>query len=316
MKAVCFWLAALLAISLAPPTVAQPTHIQPRLVAECAEPASGSSVTVALDMRTEKGWHGYWKNPGEAGLTSRFTWTLPKGASIGAPAYPVPHVLSIAGLTNYVFEADHALLFTLKIPAGLATGTAIPIRVAADWLACTDQVCVPERGNFALDLKIGSGAITNGAQFDGWRAKLPTPLGSAVTFERVGDRLRLAVPYPVAAAASAPHFFPNDNGVIVDAAPQTFSRAGDMLIIGLTAAKGGAGVPTGVLSIGGRGLEIAPRAGAVPPDGQPLDGKAGSSGSLRTILLAIGGALLGGLILNIMPCVFPILSLKALSLAK
>ncbi|MDB5700430.1 MAG: thiol:disulfide interchange protein [Sphingomonadales bacterium] len=316
MKAFRFWLAASLAIVLALPAAARPTHIQPRLVAEIAEPAPASSVTIALDMRTEKGWHGYWKNPGEAGLTSRFAWELPKGANIGAPAYPVPHVLNIAGLTNYVFEADHALLFTLKIPAGLSSGAAMPIRVAADWLACTDQVCVPERGNFALDLKIGSGAITNGAQFDGWRAKLPTPLGSVVNFERVGDRLRLAVPYPAAADASAPHFYPNDNGVIIDAAPQTFSRVGDMLIVGLTSAQNGAGVPAGVLSIGGRGLEIAPRLGAVPRDGQPLDGKSNSSGSLGTILIAIGGALIGGLILNIMPCVFPILSLKALSLAK
>jgi DsbC/DsbD-like thiol-disulfide interchange protein/cytochrome c biogenesis protein CcdA len=316
MKAIYFWLVTLLLFSVPNSVAAQVTHIQPRVVAEVAEPAAGSTVTIAMEMRTEKGWHGYWKNPGEAGFPTRFAWDLPKGLSVGAPEFPVPHVLSIAGLVNYVFEADHALLFPLKIPAGLAAGTALPIRVKADWLACTNTVCVPESGSFALDLKIGAGAVTNGAQFDGWRAKLPTPLGSTVHFAREGERLRLAIPYPATADVSDIHFFPTDNGVIVDAAPQSFSRSGDMLIASLVATKGGTGVPAGVLSVGGRGLEIAPQAGAVPTDGAPLGEVKASGGSWSTILLAIGGALLGGLILNIMPCVFPILSLKALSLAK
>lgn len=314
MKAIYFWLVTLVAIALAPVAVAQPTHIQPRLVAEVAEPAAGSTITIALEMRTDKGWHGYWKNPGEAGLAPRFAWDLPKGASVGAPAFPVPHALTIAGLTNYVFEADHALLFRLKVPA---SGGALPIRVKADWLACTDQVCVPERGEFAIELKTGAGVVTDGVRFDAWRAKLPTSLGSAVSFARSGERVRLAVPFPADADVADAHFFPNDNGVIVDAAPQVFSRSGDLLIVSIAAAKGGAGVPAGVLSIGGRGFEIVPKAGAVRADGTPVGQVAAAgSGSLATVFLAVGGALLGGLILNIMPCVFPILSLKALSLAK
>jgi DsbC/DsbD-like thiol-disulfide interchange protein/cytochrome c biogenesis protein CcdA len=317
MRAICFWLMTLVAVALAPVASAQSTHIQPRLVTEVAEPAAASTITIAVEMRTDRGWHGYWKNPGEAGLAPRFVWSMPTGASVGAPAFPVPHALTIAGLTNYVFEADHALLFRLKVPAGLAAGSNLPIRVKADWLACTDQVCVPERREFALTLKIGAGAVTSGAQFDEWRAKLPTPLGSAVTFARSGDRVRLAVPFPATADVADAHFFPNSNGVVVDAAPQTFSRSGEVLIASLSAAKGGAAVPSGVLSIGGRGFEIVPKAGVVPPDGTPVGEKSVSgSGAWVTIALAVGGALLGGLILNIMPCVFPILSLKALSLAK
>ncbi|CAN5189787.1 thioredoxin family protein [soil metagenome] len=315
MKAIYFWLVTLLSISAALPAAAQMNHIQPRLVAEVAEPAAGSTVTIAVEMRTEKGWHGYWKNPGEAGFEPSFAWALPTGATIGAPEFPVPRTLSIGGLMNYVFEADHALLFRLKLPAGLATGSALPIGVKIDWLACTDKVCVPEHGSFSMDLKTGAGTVTNGAEFDGWRAKLPVPLGSPVTFARNGDRLRLAVPYPAAADVSQPHFFPATNGVIVDAAPQIFSRSGDTLIVSLPATKGGTGVPVGVLSVGGRSLEIAPTAGSVPGDGVLL-GERPSGSSIATILLAIGGALLGGLILNVMPCVFPILSLKALSLAK
>jgi DsbC/DsbD-like thiol-disulfide interchange protein/cytochrome c biogenesis protein CcdA len=320
VQSVCFRLVTLWLAVFATPVLAQATtHIQPRIVSEVATPAAGSTITIAVEMRTEKGWHGYWRNPGEAGFAPRFAWVLPRGATLGAPRYPVPHVLTIAALANYVFEADHALLFALTIPKGLAHGTALPIRAKIGWLACTDQVCVPEQGEFALMLRVGDGAITDGARFDGWRAQLPTPLGAQARFVRTDGNLRLAVPYPASADTSAPHFFPDDNGLIVDAAPQRFSRVGDDLIISVPMPKDGApAAPTGVLSIGGRGLEIVSVAGVVPPDGAPLTAASApnSDTSWTAILLAIGGALLGGLILNVMPCVFPILSLKALSLAK
>jgi len=321
MKFACFRLVTALLMLFATPAFAQTvTHIQPRIVSEVATPSAGQTITIAVEMRTEKGWHGYWSNPGEAGFGPRFDWTSPKGATLAAPRFPVPHVLTIADLANYVFEADHALLFQFTVPSGLAPGTALPLRAKVDWLACTNEVCVPERGEFALDLKVGDGAITDGARFDAWRSALPTPLGSVVRFARVGDRLRFAIPYPASADVGDPHFFPAEAGLIVDAAPQMFSRSGDMLIVSLAAPKDGTIAPAGLLAIGGRGLEIAAQPGAVPADGVPIAASATkareASGSLATIMLAIGGALLGGLILNVMPCVFPILSLKALSLAK
>ncbi len=321
MKRVCFLLVTWLCALLATPAFAQggPTHIQPRLVAESAAPAAGSTVMVAIDMRTEKGWHGYWKNPGEAGVAPILKWTLPNGVTVGEPRFPVPHPLNVAGLINYVFEGDHALLLPLSVPKGLAPGTKLPLVLDANWLACTDEVCVPESGRFTLDLVVGDGTPTERARFDGWRRALPTPLGGMARYERKGDVLRLAIPYPANAAIAAPRFFPAVADTIVDAAPQRFSRTGDLLIAELTVPKGAANtVPTGLLAIGeGRGLEIAAQAGAVPPAGTPL-GEAATTGDsqLVAILLALGGALLGGLILNVLPCVFPIISLKALSLAK
>ncbi len=323
MTRACFRLVTILLALWAMPALAQKTSIQPRLLSEVAAPAAGSTVTIAIEMRTDKGWHGYWKNPGEAGFAPRLNWTLPKGVTIGEPRYPVPTPLTVAGLMNYVFEADHALLLPLIVPAGLAPGSALPIRLKADWLACTDQVCVPERGEFTLDLKVGDGAPTERARFDAWRAKLPNPLGGTAHFAVEGGRLRLAIPYPKDAAIGAAHFFPDADRMILDAAPQRFSRTGDTLIASIELPKDrNAAVPSGVLALGdGRGLSFAAEAGAVPPDGAPLEpatapGPSQQSGGIVTILLAIGGALLGGLILNVMPCVFPILSLKALSLAK
>ncbi len=321
MKSACFRLVTLWLAFFATPVLAQvATHIQPRIVSEVVAPAVGSTVTIAVEMRTEKGWHGYWQNPGEAGFAPRFAWTLPKGVTLGAPRYPVPHVLTIAGLANYVFEADHALLFPLTVPKGLAAGTVLPLRAKIDWLACTDQVCVPESGSFALDLKVGDGAITDAARFDAWRAQLPAPLGAQTRFVRTGGTLRLAIPYPAGANASDAHFFPATDRMIVDAAPQRFSRVGDELIATIPMPRDGvSAAPAGVLSVGGRGLELAAVAGVVPPDGAPLSmaaTAAAGDASWLAIALAIGGAVLGGLILNVMPCVFPILSLKALSLAK
>ncbi len=114
----------LLLISLiAAPAAAQPrvNAIQPELVAE-GPVRPGGEVELAILMHTADGWHGYWQNPGDAGLPMKVDWTLPEGASVGALRYPVPERLTIAGLMNYVYERDHAVLVRFKAPLN-ATGT-------------------------------------------------------------------------------------------------------------------------------------------------------------------------------------------------
>ncbi len=310
MVAWCFRMVTALLALIAVPALAQ-MHIQPRLVAESSAPSAGAPLTIAVEMRTEKGWHGYWSNPGEAGFAPRLKWTLPKGVTIvGDPQFPVPQTLMVADLMNYVFEGDHAILMRFDVAAGLAKGTPLPIRLDAEWLVCTDEVCVPEKGSFAIDLKVGDGQRDGGAAIDRFRQALAAPLGATARFARTSDQLRLAIPFPAAATLAKPHFFPATPGLIVDAAPQKFSRSGDLLILTMAAPKGATGDVGGVLSLGnGRGLIVNAQSGVVPADGA-------APGAFAAIMLAIGGALLGGLILNVMPCVFPIVSLKALSLAR
>ncbi len=304
------WMFAALALIGVAPLRAEPNHIVATLVAESATPAPGKTVMLAVAMQPESGWHGYWSNPGEAGFEPRFDWTLPKGAATGTVAFPVPQPLVIGGLMNYVFEGPHALLVPLTLPPGLAVGTKLPVALKIDYLACTDQICVPQRAELSTMLTVGNGTPDARAQFDGWRTKLPTPLGATAQFERTGKLLRLAIPFPTGAALADPHFFPASNGLIVDAAPQKFGRDGDFLVVELAALEGEPKPVAGVLSTGeGRGLTITASTGTVPP--LPM-----SETGWVAILIALGGAVLGGLILNIMPCVFPILSLKALSLAK
>lgn len=303
-------LMAVLALLGVSPLRAEPNHIVATLVAESATPAPGKSVMLAVAMQPEPGWHGYWSNPGEAGFEPRFGWTLPKGATTGPVVFPVPQPLVVGGLMNYVFEGPHALLVPLTVPQALAAGTKLPVSLKLDYLACTDQICVPQRAELSTVLTVGDGMPDARLRFDGWRTKLPTPLGATARFERAGKLLRLAVPFPAAAALGEAHFFPATNGMIVDAAPQKFGREGDLLVIELAAPEGSSLPVSGVISTSeGRGLTITAAAGAVPSLPSPETG-------FSAILIALSGAVLGGLILNVMPCVFPILSLKALSLAK
>ena len=306
--------------ALLPPVIAhaQQPNITAELVAESERPAPGSIVTLAFRFSPNPGWHGYWKNPGDAGAGMRTEWSLPEGVRAGELRYPVPQTLMIAGLMNYVYEGEHALLVPLSIPAGLAPGTPLPVRVQAEWLACTDEVCVPERGELSLNLIVGDGAIdpARRAQFDAWRARLPRPLGSEAMFERAGDRVRIGIPFPDGAEVAEPYFFALTDGAIDYAAPQQARRDGNRLVIE-TAARGGEGLKRldGVLRIAeGVGLEVAARPGAVPAGGRLLSAE--DAAPATGVLFALGAAILGGFILNIMPCVFPILSLKALSLVK
>src|SRR6478736_266134 len=131
------------------PALAEARGITPELVAEGPVPPGGE-VELAIHMRPQPGWHGYWLNPGDAGLPMDMQWHLLVGFSAGPLRYPVPARLTVAGLMNYVYEQDYAVLVRLKAPAG-ATGT-VPIRANAHWLACTDKVCVPENGELSLQL--------------------------------------------------------------------------------------------------------------------------------------------------------------------
>ena len=292
-------------------------HLTMRLVAESDHPRAGAPLTLALATTPDKGWHGYWRNPGDAGFPATFDWTLPKGATAGAPEWPVPTTLLIAGLMNYVYEAPYAPLVTIQVPAGLAAGTKLPIRLKTSYLVCSATICVPEEQALSLDLTIGDGAVTQAAAFAGWRQAIPKPLDAGATYAVDNGRMRIAVPIPAGASVKNAYFFPVTTGAIDHGVRQSVIRDGDRLIIGTKlAANGKAGMPIeGVLRIGdGQGLAVTATPGVIAGAGS--DAGAGDTSIWMTALVAFAGAVLGGLLLNIMPCVFPILSLKALSLAR
>ena len=203
-KPVMFRRLLILVALLFAPAVVQARGIEPQLVAE-THAVPGGEVELAILMKTKPGWHGYWLNPGDAGLPMEVEWQLPSGYSIGPLRYPVPTRLTIAGIMNYVYEDDYAVLTRLKVPAG-ASGI-VPISAKARWLACTDKICVPEQGEFSMQLRV-AGPAPRDARFDEWRRALPRPLVTPAKFEIAGDMLRVAIPLPRDVAVDDPYFFP------------------------------------------------------------------------------------------------------------
>ena len=298
----------LLALLLTPALAeARVNAIQPELVAE-GPAIPGRQVELAILMHTRPGWHGYWLNPGDAGLPMDVQWQLPKGFSVGPLRYPVPTRLKVAGLMNYVYEHDYAVLARLKAPPGI--GGLVPIRATARWLACTETICVPEQGEFALNLPAG-GLATMDARFNEWRRALPRPLATFGHFSVEGDKLRVAIPLPANVEVREPYIFPITDKAVDYEAPQSFRRAGDWVVAELPLKA----VPkqfSGVVAFAdSRGLEFTAVPGIVPEGGTPL-----SALGWKVVLLAVLGAIAGGILLNLMPCVFPILALKALHVSR
>lgn len=304
-------------------------HLAGKLIAETHSPAPGDTVMLAFHMTPDPGWHGYWENPGDAGLGMTVNWTLPDGVKAGALQYPVPGTLVLSGLMNHVYERDYAVLVPLTIPAEAAKGMVLTVRVQLSALVCDDKLCLPQDFSLATQLTVGDGAATPQAraQFDGWRAKLARPLTLAsrdALYELSAGTLKIGVKIPQTLVLDNPHLFAATTDVIDYAAPQRFYRSGDWLVM-----EGKPNVTPGVAIEGLDSLlKIAPdtglrftahpaKAGELPASGTTVAGaSAGGAFDVKLLLLALGGAIAGGLLLNIMPCVFPILSLKAISIAR
>lgn len=301
--------------------------IKSALVAETDRPAAGTSSTIAVVMEPQSDWHGYWKQPGSIGLPPQFSWQLPEGVSVGKPAYPVPQTLMTGDLMNHVYEHPYALLLPLEIDASVPQGTTLPITVDLKYLACRADACVPEKASLATTLTVGKGGIASErkARFDEWRRDLPRPLGSQASFVVENDaRLRLSIPLPDSVELNHPHVFVETDKVVDPASEQVFSRKGDALIVEtrLSSSFPEKSPPENIealLALGnGTGLTLHGRRGdalAMHENGFQSPSVAEKS-SIVVLLTAFLGAILGGVLLNIMPCVFPILSLKVLGLAR
>jgi thiol:disulfide interchange protein len=218
---------------------------------------------------------------------------------------------------NHVYHGDYAVLVPLTIPKGVRLGEVLPIAVDARWLACTDEICVPEQARLSARVAVGEPAAN--PAFESWRTQLPAPLEAEAKFAFTAVAMRLAIPLPAEMALQALHVFTAEDGVVDYAAPQRFSREGDLLIVTLRRPNFEPREPgrlSGLLRLNreGDGLSFSAARGNVPEGGEPLAANGPTSAAGLPLLLL--GALVGGLLLNIMPCVFPILSLKALSLAR
>jgi DsbC/DsbD-like thiol-disulfide interchange protein/cytochrome c biogenesis protein CcdA len=327
-------LLVLLGLLAALPAAAAPTvtneHATVSLISEQASARPGGTVTIGIRLAAKPGWHTYWKNPGESGTENRYNWTVPAGAKVGDVLYPAPQRLVISGIMNYVFEGAPLLLADVSVPEGLKGTFAAGLKL--NYLICSAELCVPERAELSIGLPTGDGAAdpVQAKAFADARAALPKPVSADARFARKGDAFRLGV--KLAAPAAGVYFFPETDGALTYSAPQRVGRSGEWLVVetkagtqaGLKRVGGVLVVPGGFA--GANSFAVTAEPGSVPeieggdrvftalgPAGTsaPAAGDAGIGFGLALLL-----AVAGGLLLNVMPCVFPILSLKALSLAR
>jgi len=326
--------AALLGLFLlaAPATAApvQAQHLTADLVAQTASAAPGSTLWVALTQKIDKGWHTYWRNPGDAGEPTRIKWTLPPRASAGDFVWAAPKRLPVGPIMNYGYEGDVVLPVPIKVPADARPGQTLALKADVAFLVCAD-VCVPADASLTLTVPIaaapGPKDPTGGALIDAALAAAPKPQGLTATFQASPAAMRLAVAgAPLAGAPDRDaYFYPYDDKLIDHAKPQGVDRGPQGLTLALAPGyaftQGKApGQAVGVLEADGKAYEVTAIAGPPPAGtsglGPPQGAAAGPAASGPMALpLYMAFAFLGGLILNLMPCVFPVLSLKAASLA-
>ncbi|MEO7205755.1 MAG: thioredoxin family protein [Steroidobacteraceae bacterium] len=341
MRALKFWLFALAvaspaAFALSGNTVAT-DNVKAHLVSEVGSVGPGQVFWVALELDIRDGWHTYWRNPGDSGEPTKLVWQLPQGFSAGDIVWTTPHRFEIAPLVNYGYAKHAVHLVQMTAPKDLKAGTPVSLAAKASWLVCSD-VCIPEDANLQLTLPASAQAggvdLGSAALFTAARSELPSAQPAPTSARIQGDKLVITLGREWGATLSqitSLAFYPYAEGGIEYAAPQTLTRGKDAvdlaMKIGYQPPK--AGAIRGVLVVTERNgtqtdtvpIEIAADfsgAGAADVKSGPRFAPLAQSTkepehSLPTLLLF---AVLGGLILNLMPCVFPVLSIKALNVLE
>ena len=282
-------------------------HAHVRLLADAAAATPGHAFTLGLRFRLHPGWHIYWRNPGAAGEPPSWRPIVPPGSQVGPVAWPAPGVVREGPLVTYAYTGQVLLTRRIRAPAAMPPSSAgFIVSVPAHWLICKD-ICVPERADLTLRLPWGGAAASNHAgAFAAAAAALPRASPWPATIAPDG-RLWLHGAGLDPGAIRAARFFPDRPGVIRDAPPQPLARARG-LVLRLTPGHGfAAGKPL-------RGvLELTDRSGV--RTALTIDARPGRVPAATPLWLLLGLGFLGGAILNLMPCVFPVLALKAMALA-
>jgi thiol:disulfide interchange protein DsbD len=290
------------------------------LLSEVGAVAPGAAFWVGLRQRIAPGWHTYWINPGDSGEPATVDWSLPAGFEAGPINWPSPERIPLNALMGYGYTGEVVLPVRITAPAGLEPGTRVTLAGQARWVVC-EKICIPEEASVALTLPVGP-AVPDPAGapvLAGALRAVPGPSPWTASFEASAEAVTLAVAAPGLHAERVAEvwFYPLRWGVIEHAAAQTarVTPQGITLRMARGAEPGAVEAPIeGVLVIterldGGTVRQAfalrAARGGGTPP-------AAGALALPQALALALGG----GLLLNLMPCVLPVLSVKALALAQ
>lgn len=296
--------------------------------------APGERFQVALVQKMAPGWHTYWRNPGDSGEATRIEWTLPEGGAASDIQWPAPHAIRVEPLVNFGFEGTVLLPVEITVPASARPGETLTLKAAATWLVC-EKICIPEEGTFALELPVEAQPRVDAAaqqRIDAALAALPRPAAFRGRLSAEGDALALAL--PGLPAATDLLFFPVSDTLIEHAAAQPATTGAEGQTLRLTrssAFKLEQPVLSGVVTFEEGG---ASKALAVEVDADPAlvtASTGGASAAPGPVVLrlpatpagpdlglwaALAFAFAGGLILNLMPCVLPVLFIKALGFVR
>ncbi len=322
--------APLFAIAQAPAAPAGAVVTTPQVRAELVAHAPeglgpGKPMWLGLKIEHKKDWHTYWKNPGDSGLPTTMEWQLPAGASAGDIAWPTPHKLPIGPLMNFGYDGTLLLPVPLTLAAAPA-GAQLAVKLHAEWLVCKD-VCIPESGEFEIAVPVQAATAAEGALFEAAQAAAPRALpGAQASASIEGQALLLkASGLPAAWQGKTLAFFPETTGVIQNAAPVAGRWNGGEWTARVPLDPQRSASPTSLPAVlvapgenAGVQVQMAvsgswPAAGAAPVHTAAVEPPPPATTSLALALLL---ALAGGALLNLMPCVFPVLSLKVLGFAR
>jgi len=315
-------------------------HVEAELIAENTALNPGGDNTLALRLVPEQGWHVYWRNPGDSGLATSLNWTLPEGLKAGDILWPYPHQESLAEIVNYGYSAETLLLVPLSVPADFTAAGPVELKAKAKWLVCKD-LCIPGSADLSLSLPVQAGGTAGTEErwrqaFAKTRANIPQP--APADWKVVFDVDNSAKPKTFSLAITGVHitsagdasFFPYPSDLINHSSPSR--KANDDkrgLRITRTLSDYFVKAPEqvdGVLVLHEAGSEKAWEVHAQPGKVEPVPASAATdvqtssnsarSGTAPNLFLVLLFAIAGGLILNLMPCVFPVLSIKAISLVE
>ncbi|HYE96778.1 MAG TPA: protein-disulfide reductase DsbD domain-containing protein [Rubricoccaceae bacterium] len=321
----------LVLVGLAAPARAQADpspHSEASLIAAVASVQPGQPFDVALRLQMDEGWHSYWQNPGDSGMRTKITWSLPAGFAAGPIRWPYPSRIEVEPFTSYGYHDEVLLLTEITPPANLPLNQPLTLRARAEWLIC-EEVCLPAEQAVTLTLPVRAGAPAPSAEAGALAAAqsdVPVPVegwGLRAEGTDAGYALHLTPPPGWTGSLDDALFFAADSAVIEHAPKPAFVTSGNEARLDLPISTFATEPTTrlrGVLvAAEGNVWDAAGRVRAmevdVPVEGVSLAASAEPARGSLSLLLALAFAFLGGLILNLMPCVFPILSIKILGFA-
>ncbi|MEL6686471.1 MAG: thioredoxin family protein [Pseudomonadota bacterium] len=289
--------------------------------------APGQTFQIALKTELDDQWHTYWQNPGDSGEPVQISWVVPETVSTGDIVWPLPAPIPTGPIINYGFEGAPLFPVPFTVADDAPIGSLIEVQADVYYLVCKD-ICIPEDGTLRLVLQVAETSEindTNAAAIAEAIDTAPRAIEAQGAMQANEGALSIQFADLPEGDFSEAYFFPYDNTILTHSDPQVVTVGTDGIQIDTTASfgwgEGFAESQSGVLAFDLNG-ERTGRIVSVVPNVAPLNiGATGSGAPIGTaasigIVGAILGAFVGGLILNLMPCVFPVISLKALSLAK